>query len=501
MTSSREVSAQLQFPIRLLVEGDGNRGAIEVGRAGLVLGRGVGVSPWLDGDPAVSRHHARIGSRADGAVEIEDLGSDNGTFINNARITGPAALRAGDHVRLGSVSMVVEAGSPYDPDQTTVMAWPASPGATASDTSPEQLLQNGKRLLSEGKTQDAARVFNHFLETGQRLAEAQYFLGVIDLGKRDLQSARSRFETALGRNPGYADAHYQLGLIAELEGRPHDARRLYEQVLQLNPTHASAQVRMSRLKVPHVAPQAPIQPVAAPAPDPPTQAETAPTQMNIDLSQSFGVYEYLRRDESPLSKQTIALIDDLKLTVRPRYIAYVGRFFGRTPALAKRRTAPLLLFALVFLIAAAFVAYQILDTFPTIHKHLSKIDISIPTVSGAFILALIVLVAALGLLYSYLAVHTTRISVARGRLQTEKGIFSKHLTNLELWRVEGVELHRTLFNRLTGDGTLVLRLHSEKDAVQVTGIARGRRLHEIYQELLNLVFLLRGNPVVKGIIQ
>jgi hypothetical protein len=64
-----------------------------------------------------------------------------------------------------------------------------------------------------------------------------------------------------------------------------------------------------------------------------------------------------------------------------------------------------------------------------------------------------------------------------------------------------------------GDGTLILtlgpeaqtehrRLRRPKSAVvKVPGLARGSQLTSLYQELLNLVFLLRGNPVVKGILQ
>jgi hypothetical protein len=37
--------------------------------------------------------------------------------------------------------------------------------------------------------------------------------------------------------------------------------------------------------------------------------------------------------------------------------------------------------------------------------------------------------------------------------------------------------------------------------IRVTGLLHGRRLHENYEDLLNLVFALRSNAQVKGIIQ
>ena len=58
-------------------------------------------------DPEVSRRHAAL--RAAGAdVAIEDLGSLNGTFVNDRRIDEPTVLAAGDSVRLGNTVLRVE---------------------------------------------------------------------------------------------------------------------------------------------------------------------------------------------------------------------------------------------------------------------------------------------------------------------------------------------------------------------------------------------------------
>jgi serine/threonine protein kinase len=67
------------------------------------------IFPHLDltyNDPAayVSRQHARILSDA-GGYFLEDLGSANGTFLNDRRLPGgvPTRLRNGDRVRIGKV--------------------------------------------------------------------------------------------------------------------------------------------------------------------------------------------------------------------------------------------------------------------------------------------------------------------------------------------------------------------------------------------------------------
>jgi hypothetical protein len=51
-------------------------------------------------DPEVSRQHARLLLRTNTYV-IEDLGSTNGTFINNQRLTSPTPLKPGELIFLG----------------------------------------------------------------------------------------------------------------------------------------------------------------------------------------------------------------------------------------------------------------------------------------------------------------------------------------------------------------------------------------------------------------
>jgi len=51
-------------------------------------------------DTYVSSFHARIFSR-DGAWYVEDLGSTNGTYLNQRKVVSAAPLRTGDRVRVG----------------------------------------------------------------------------------------------------------------------------------------------------------------------------------------------------------------------------------------------------------------------------------------------------------------------------------------------------------------------------------------------------------------
>jgi pSer/pThr/pTyr-binding forkhead associated (FHA) protein len=69
---------------------------------GASVGRAAGNDVRFDED-SVSSRHALI-SVASGRWWLEDLGSTNGTFVNDARVTGRAPLRNGDVVQVGLVS-------------------------------------------------------------------------------------------------------------------------------------------------------------------------------------------------------------------------------------------------------------------------------------------------------------------------------------------------------------------------------------------------------------
>lgn len=75
---------------------------------GAVLGRGDAAEIRLE-DPFASSRHARILRQA-GAVVLEDLGSTNGTYLNEELLHGPAPLHHGDRVRIGDSEFSYEEG-------------------------------------------------------------------------------------------------------------------------------------------------------------------------------------------------------------------------------------------------------------------------------------------------------------------------------------------------------------------------------------------------------
>lgn len=70
------------------------------------IGRATGADFILDA-ALVSRVHCRLTSLPDGGLELLDLGSTNGTFLNGRRVRA-ARLAHGDRLRVGRVELVVE---------------------------------------------------------------------------------------------------------------------------------------------------------------------------------------------------------------------------------------------------------------------------------------------------------------------------------------------------------------------------------------------------------
>jgi pSer/pThr/pTyr-binding forkhead associated (FHA) protein len=96
-------------------EGEGRGERLNVD-AELLIGRAAAEEDGrLGEDPELSRRHARIARGSQGELTIEDLGSANGTFVNNRRLDAPRVLAPGDVVRLGRTVLEVTEGAPAPP--------------------------------------------------------------------------------------------------------------------------------------------------------------------------------------------------------------------------------------------------------------------------------------------------------------------------------------------------------------------------------------------------
>ena len=80
--------------------------------------------------PTVSRRHAAI--RFTGEAWLEDLGSKNGTFVGDLRVTQPVRLADGDRVRLGAVLLTFKLHRTNGAASTQSLSGPAPGGGRSS---------------------------------------------------------------------------------------------------------------------------------------------------------------------------------------------------------------------------------------------------------------------------------------------------------------------------------------------------------------------------------
>ena len=73
------------------------------------IGRATGANFIVDAH-LVSRVHCQLTAGA-AELEVKDLDSTNGTFVNGERITGKARLKPGDRLGVGRVALIVEQAS------------------------------------------------------------------------------------------------------------------------------------------------------------------------------------------------------------------------------------------------------------------------------------------------------------------------------------------------------------------------------------------------------
>ena len=90
-------------PSAVVVYADGEKPRTVKMAASMVVGRAPECELLL-ADTYVSQQHARIFGK-NGSWYVEDLGSTNGTFVNEQKLAAPAMVQPGDRVRVGTTVM------------------------------------------------------------------------------------------------------------------------------------------------------------------------------------------------------------------------------------------------------------------------------------------------------------------------------------------------------------------------------------------------------------
>ena len=90
----------------------------------VVIGRGDAVDFAL-ADPNVSRRHCEVTPSEDGVI-VRDLGSSNGTFVNNQELVDSARLTPGDDLLVGVTVLELHGARTEGERESAVRAVPAA---------------------------------------------------------------------------------------------------------------------------------------------------------------------------------------------------------------------------------------------------------------------------------------------------------------------------------------------------------------------------------------
>jgi membrane protein YdbS with pleckstrin-like domain len=332
-----------------------------------------------------------------------------------------------------------------------------------------------ERLYESGDLAASEVLFAKLQSIPDGAEEGLYGLGMVRMSRGDTIGAEKLFLQISAGHRKTASARYQLGAIAELDGRVDDACDLYQEALSADATLGAARAKLERY---HPLRHG-IGAGAAGAVNP--RAES--------VGEQYGLYGLLLADGTPLSKRTLEIIDNLRMTVTPRFISHEGRVY-----------------ALVGLTIALFL---LLKTSAPDLSHWQDGTVRfdpafVSQFNGLFALwthlAEFLLAVLIG--FQYLAVRCTSYRLNMGRLEIRSGVILRRMHNIELWRVEETDMRQGLLNRLTGDTQqhFIVLSPQHKHVTKVAGLVGIEHVDDFYFQLRNLIFLLRSNPAVKGII-
>jgi len=196
--------------------------------------------------------------------------------------------------------------------------------------------------------------------------------------------------------------------------------------------------------------------------------------------------EFLRRDQSSLSRHALDCIDSLNRTNRFRATAHLQDLLTR----------------LALLVGSAALASCVLWLLAPVQIGSGTVRFDASNVYE--VIALAGLLWAVWAAWTLLDCLTNTMTITNGRIRWGHGVLGKHFEALDVWTVGDIDLGRNALQRLTGDGTLILRgtRHDRPTGspvrrarqLSLTGVAHGRELEGVYVSLLYLNFLLRAHP-------
>jgi hypothetical protein len=166
-----------------------------------VLGRAADADIQIVNDPNVSRRHVRLIVTPD-IVEVEDLGSSNGTWLDGKLIQHPLRMPVGGKLRVGAEEFELRRLRPVRRGRESATTSPDIPmarplfiedssspdAATRQETPVDMIYDQVVALLDKRRVEDARRFVDPLL-------------GLLELGHRPLQSAALERVSVLALGP------------------------------------------------------------------------------------------------------------------------------------------------------------------------------------------------------------------------------------------------------------------------------------------------------------
>lgn len=81
--------------------------SVQISEGDHVISRESGSPYSFQSDASISRNHARLAFE-NSVLTLTDMGSTNGTYVNNVRISSPTVLKVGDQILIGATMLRVE---------------------------------------------------------------------------------------------------------------------------------------------------------------------------------------------------------------------------------------------------------------------------------------------------------------------------------------------------------------------------------------------------------
>jgi sigma-B regulation protein RsbU (phosphoserine phosphatase) len=184
------------MPRELLIQGpDGQVNTIELNGGRLAVGRSSTVELSFPEDAGLSRQHFAFEAQGDDWT-VQDLGSKNGTFVNNIPLKAKLILKPGDRITAGHITIVFSPDSKGVGPSVVVFEGEedsTSPTSSTVVTSLEGALSNQTMMLERGGVKASAPL-QALLRAGQELSEnrplPELFPVILDLAINAVNAQR-----------------------------------------------------------------------------------------------------------------------------------------------------------------------------------------------------------------------------------------------------------------------------------------------------------------------